>query len=79
MLHAYIAGARGTWAEWLHLLEFTYNSNPHATTGCAPYFLLYGFNPLAPSGLLSRSMDDEGRQFGIEQGEVARETGVSNT
>jgi hypothetical protein len=56
MLRAYTAGAKATWADWIHLLEFAYNSNPHASTSCAPYFLLYGYNPLSPSDFM---MGDE--------------------
>jgi hypothetical protein len=52
MLRAYTAGSRDSWSQWIHLLEFAYNSNPHGSTGCAPYFLLYGFLPLAPSDFM---------------------------
>jgi hypothetical protein len=33
---------------WLKLLEFTYNSNVHASTSTTPFILLYGFNPKSP-------------------------------
>lgn len=48
MLRAYTAENKESWAEWIHLLEFAYNSNVHSSTGCSPYFLLYGFNPTTP-------------------------------
>jgi hypothetical protein len=71
MLRAYTAGAKGTWAEWIHLLEFAYNSNPHGSTGCAPYFLLYGFIPLAPSDMLGK--EKEGREsFSAVDGEASK-------
>lgn len=53
MLRAYVASDRSDWAEWLHILEFAYNSTPHASTGVAPYLLLYGFNPKGPLDFLS--------------------------
>jgi hypothetical protein len=71
MLRAYTAGARDSWVEWLHLLEFAYNSNPHASTGCAPYFLLYGFVPLSPSDF-ARGRDLGGREsFSTTEGEAS--------
>ncbi len=36
MLRAYTSEDRNSWAEWLHLLEFTYNSHVHASTGTTP-------------------------------------------
>jgi hypothetical protein len=52
MLRGFVSQDKSTWAEWLHLLEFAYNSNPHLSTGVSPYFLLYGFQPRAPLDFL---------------------------
>src|ERR1700732_3363751 len=49
MLRAYAAQDKTSWSNWLHLLEFAFNSTPSASTGDVPYMLLYGFvdkNPL---------------------------------
>ena len=52
MLRAYAAADKTLWAEWLHLLEFAYNSTPSASTGDIPYMLLYGFLPSNPLDFL---------------------------
>lgn len=53
MARAYAQGAKDSWSEWLHLLEFTYNSTVHSSTLESPYFLLYGFRPRSPLDLLA--------------------------
>jgi hypothetical protein len=48
LLRAYIAEDKMEWARWLRILEFSYNSNIHSSTGMAHFFLLYGFDQKAP-------------------------------
>lgn len=59
MFIAYTSDDQGCWAEWLHLLEFTYNSHVHMSTGTSPFQLLLRFQP---SSLLTRlaSVLDQG-------------------
>lgn len=57
MARAYAQGAKETWAEWLHLLEFTYNSTIHSSTSESPYFLLYGYRPRSPLDFLGGEGD----------------------
>lgn len=52
MLRAYTADNKDSWATWLPLLEFAYNSNHHSSIGCSPLFLLYGFDPKTPVDFL---------------------------
>lgn len=52
MARAYAQGAKETWAEWIHLLEFTYNATVHSSTPESPYFLLYGYQPRSPLDFL---------------------------
>lgn len=53
MARAYAQGAKDSWAEWLHLLEFTYNATTHSSTSESPYFLLYGYCPRSPLDFLA--------------------------
>jgi hypothetical protein len=59
MLRAYVAMDKSSWADWLHLLEFTYNNSVHGSTGTTLYFLLYGFNPKTPLDFLAQGSQTE--------------------
>jgi hypothetical protein len=48
LLRAYVSKDRSDWAKWLKLLEFSYNSNVHASIGTTLFMLLYGFEPKVP-------------------------------
>jgi hypothetical protein len=72
MLRAYCAQDKESWSEWLHLLEFAYNSSPSASTGEPPYLLLYGFLPKSVLDFLApptsqpakpRSLDRDANNF----------------
>ena len=52
MLRAYTAQDKTAWSNWLHLLEFAYNTTPSASMGDIPYMLLYGFIPKNPLDFL---------------------------
>ena len=45
MLRAYIAKDHASWAKWLSILNYSYNSSVHSSMGCAPHFLLMGYKP----------------------------------
>ncbi len=42
-MRAYVAENLATWAKYLHLLEYAYNSNIHSSSSVSPFFLLFGF------------------------------------
>lgn len=65
MLRAYVAGNKSSWAEWLHLLEFAYNSSLHQSIGTSPYFLLYGFHPKEPLDFIAGRSSQSGRTYNL--------------
>jgi hypothetical protein len=68
MLQGFVSQDKSTWAEWLHLLEFTYNSNPHSLTGVSLYFLLYGFQLRAPLDFLIMNTVKKDRLYSTTPG-----------
>ncbi|SJL13286.1 uncharacterized protein ARMOST_16726 [Armillaria ostoyae] len=65
MLRAYVSKDRANWAEWLHLLEFSYNAHKHASTGASPFQLLLGFQPSSPLTQLTPILDWESNGYGL--------------
>ena len=52
LLRAVIKKNIKSWEECLPHVEFAYNRAVHSTTGCSPFEIVYGFNPLTPLDLL---------------------------
>lgn len=63
MMRAYTADKKDTWAEWLSLLEFSYNTTVHSSTSTTPYFLLYGYEPRGPLDYLTAHRDEATRRI----------------
>ncbi|KZP21112.1 hypothetical protein FIBSPDRAFT_691974, partial [Athelia psychrophila] len=63
MTRAYTAERKDSWAEWLSLLEFSYNNTVHSSTSASPYFLLYGYEPRAPLDFLNGEKEDMTRKL----------------
>lgn len=63
MTRAYTADRKDSWAEWLSLLEFSYNNTVHSSTLASPYFLLYGYEPRAPLDFLNGEKKGMTRQL----------------
>lgn len=52
MLRVFIFDNKETWALWLPLLEWAYNTSVHSSTGTTPNFLMFGFDPRLPIDFL---------------------------
>jgi hypothetical protein len=48
MLRACVLDFKGSWIQYLPLIEFTYNNNYQATIGMPPYEALYGWKCQSP-------------------------------
>ena len=42
MLRSYVIQFRGSWEDFLDLIEFSYNNSHHASIVMAPFEVLYG-------------------------------------
>ena len=47
----------GNWDSYLTTVEMTINSYPNSSTGYSPFFLNYGYHPIAPVELLKGAED----------------------
>ncbi len=52
LLRSLISRNLRTWEECLPHVEFSYNRSIHGSTGCSPFEVVYGFNPLTPLDLM---------------------------
>ena len=48
MLRAYVGAKPTKWERYLPILEFSYKSSKHMSTGYSRSMLMYGFHPRAP-------------------------------
>ena len=52
-IHQY--GEAHRWTEVLPVVEFAVNNTPNRTTGYTAFYLNYGFHPLSPAQMLSKT------------------------
>jgi hypothetical protein len=50
-LQTYVNFQQDNWAEWLSIVEFTYNDTAHSATGKTPFYLNLGWHPNRYPGL----------------------------
>ena len=63
MLRAYVSSDKETWANWLSVLAYSYNSSVHSSTKYSPNFLLMGYNPRISTGAIVPEIDPPQRPF----------------
>ena len=44
-LRVYCSDDQSNWAMLLPLAEYVYNNASHSSTGCSPFYAMYGYNP----------------------------------
>lgn len=63
MLRAYVAENRSSWAQWLSVLAYAYNSSVHSSTMYSPNFLLFGYHPQLSTSTINQEFDPSMRPF----------------
>ena len=67
MLRFYVAQDPEEWANFIHFLEFAYNSTTHRSTQEEPFQLLLGFRPKSPTDFLNKVNLGPSKKKGTEK------------
>ncbi len=70
MLRKFVADTGRDWDKWLPFVLFAYREVPQASTGFAPFELLYGWQVQGPLDLLKKSWEEEPTSKKEEKGIV---------
>ena len=63
MLRTYVFSDKESWANWLSILAYSYNSSVHSSTKYSLNFLLMGYNPRISMGAMVPEIDPLHRPF----------------
>lgn len=63
MLRAYVSKNRSSWAKWISVLTFAYNSSVHSSSTYSPNFLLLGYHPRLSTANIIKEVDPSSRPF----------------
>lgn len=69
MLRAYVSKDHSSWAAWLSVLAFAYNSGRHSSTQDSPNGLLFNYHPKVSTGEIQT------KQWSLEEGFHSSERG----
>ena len=61
------------WEDCLPYVEFAYNRSVHSTTGCSPFEVVYGFNPLTPLDLIPLPVEERVNLDGKKKAEFVKQ------
>ncbi len=70
MLRKFVADTGRDWDKWLPFVLFAYREVPQASTGFAPFKLLYGWQVQGPLDLLKKGWEEEPASKKEEKGIV---------
>ena len=63
-MRKYVTPRQTSWCDYIDLLQFAYNTSPHATTHMSPFMMCYGFEPRVPGDQFNPTRDLTGVSAG---------------
>ena len=72
LLRAIVGKNLKTWEDCLPFVKFAYNRSVHSSTGCSPFEIVYGFNPLTVLDLMPLPLNEVTSLDGQKKAELVK-------